>query len=179
MSQPFLAQITMFAGLFAPRGWAFCNGQLLAISQNTAVFALVGTTYGGDGRTSYGLPDLRGRFPMHAGQGSPGPGLSSRPLGQRGGVEAVTLNATQMPSHTHTSSQVASTNVGNTKSPAGAIPAISNDGENNYTTDTSSPTSMASNPIGNAGGNLPHENMPPFLAINFIIALQGVFPSRN
>lgn len=180
MSDPFIAQITMFGGNFAPRGWAFCEGQLLAISQNSALFSILGTTYGGDGRTTFGLPDLRGRFPTQQGNG---PGLSNKNLGQKGGVESVTLNTTQIPSHSHAAGlQIpASTEVGNTPSPSGAYHAKSNDGENNFTSAAPNSTMAASGgvTVGNTGGNLSHENMPPFLAINFIIALVGVFPSRN
>jgi len=175
MSDPFLAQITMFAGNFAPRGWAYCSGQLLPISQYSAVFSLMGTTYGGDGRTTFGLPDLRGRFPIGSEGGSTGPGLTPRQLGQKGGVQNVVLNTSQIPSHSHP--MVGSTNVGNTKTPNAARPSVSNDGENNYSTMNDADTLMA--PTSFTGGGQSHENMPPFLAINFIVALQGVFPSRN
>ncbi|NNF56787.1 MAG: phage tail protein [Rhodothermaceae bacterium] len=154
----------LFAGNFAPRGWAFCDGQLLAISQYTALFSILGTTYGGDGRTTFGLPDLRGRVPIGPGTG---PGLSNRPLGARGGAEQVTLSVTQLASHAHITQK-------SSDEPAGA-------GTGNYplqrvldddlvvpgaTTDTT-------------GGGQPHENMPPFLAVYYCIALQGIFPSRN
>lgn len=177
MSEPFIAQITMFGGNFAPRSWAFCDGQLLAISQNTALFSLVGTTYGGDGRTTFGLPDLRGRFPMHAGNG---PGLSQRRLGQKGGVENVTLTANQLAAHSHTATLKAASTVADAASPAGNYLAQSNDGENNFSS-SSSDSSLAAGSVTTdlTGGGQSHTNMPPFLAINFIIALQGIFPSRS
>lgn len=175
MSEPFIAEIRIFAGNFAPRSWAFCNGQLLPISQNTALFSLIGTTYGGDGRTTTALPNLEGRAPMHPGRG---PGLTSRRLGQRGGVETVTLTEAQMPQHRHTmradsfraSSQVPSAN---------QVPAQSMGGLA-YQTDTSSNlVPMADAAVLPAGGSQAHNNLQPFLAINFIIALQGLYPSRS
>ena len=177
MSEPFIGQITMFAGTFAPRGWAFCSGQLLQISQNTALFSILGTTYGGDGRTTFGLPDLRGRVPVGSEGNSAGPGLSPRPLGQRGGTENVTLSLAQIPSHNHAARAV---------TPAGN----SNDAINNYWADDAGVSSgtyhsgpangtMNAQAIGNNGGGQAHTNMQPFLAINFIIALTGIFPSRN
>ena len=172
MSEPFIAEIRIFAGNFAPRGWAFCNGQLLPIAQNTALFAIVGTTYGGDGRTTLGLPDLRGRAPMHPGRG---PGLTSRRLGERGGVENVTLNLSQLPNHNH---RIQATNaLATTGAPNNATLANTN-GTLRYG-DPTDPESLASEVIASAGGNQAHENMQPWLALNFIIALQGLFPSRN
>mgnify|MGYP000291569692 FL=1 len=199
MSEPFLAQISMFAGNFAPRGWAFCNGQLLPISQNTALFSLLGTTYGGDGRTTFALPDLRGRVPVNSGGDSSGPGLTHRPLGQRSGTEYNILSVAQMPSHNHqTSGSVSGTiRVGqttSTNSPDGAYPstlkadfggeAVTSQG---YSTTPSQQTMAADavviNPasiqIGNTGGSQSVNNMQPYLAVNFIIATQGLFPSRN
>ena len=176
MSSPYLGQITMFGGNFAPRGWAFCNGQLLAINQNSALFSLIGTIYGGDGRTTFGLPDLRGRVPMHWGNG---PGLTNRQIGSKSGAELVTLTASQIPSHNHLAKCVA---------PAGN----SNDAVNNYWADDAGVSSgtyhtgagatlsnMNAGAIANAGGGGAHNNMQPYLAISFIIALQGVYPSRN
>ncbi|MBA6155605.1 phage tail protein [Tenacibaculum sp. S7007] len=174
--EPFLAQIIMFGGNFAPRGWAFCDGQLLPIASYSALFSIMGTTYGGDGRTTFALPDLRGRAPIHEGHG---PGLPSNyKAGQKGGVESVTLNTTQIPSHSHTASTHATAPVGRgegTTSPVEAYPAEGGSyaSVNNVL--------MANNTvtIGNTGGNLSHENRQPFLVTNYIIALQGIFPSRS
>lgn len=176
MATPFVAEIRMFAGNFAPRGNAFCNGQLISIAQNTALFALIGTTYGGNGTTTFGLPDLRSRAPMHPGQG---PGLSPRVLGEQGGAENVTLQTTQIPAHTHQASGLAAG--GNQGSPAGATWATIVSGRNPLPLYAPAPSNTNMNPAALAptGGGQPHENMPPFLAISFIIATQGVFPSRN
>lgn len=170
MSEPFLAEIKMFGGNFAPRGYAFCSGQLLPISQNTAVFSLMGTIYGGDGRTTFALPDLRGRVPIHWGNG---PGLQNYNIGQKGGAETVTLNVNQMPQHNH--SVACSGNDGTLGLPSGNVPATT--GENIYSQSTDS--TMKSNMIGNSGNSQSHENRQPYLAISFIIALQGTFPSPN
>ncbi|MBS3952653.1 MAG: phage tail protein [Methylomicrobium sp.] len=171
---PFIAEIKMFAGNFAPRGYAFCNGQLLPIAQNSALFAVIGTTYGGDGVTNFALPNLQGRIPMHAGTGA---GLSSRHLGEQGGEENVTLNAAQLPAHNHSLSGF--NGPGNQSTVSGN--SLSNDGGNQSATynSTSPNAPMAANSIGMAGGNQPHTNLQPFLCVNFIIALQGIFPSRN
>jgi microcystin-dependent protein len=172
---PFVAEIRIFAGNFAPKGWAFCNGQLIAISQNTALFSLLGTTYGGDGRSTFALPNLQGAAPMHAGQG---PGLSLRDLGENGGESAVTLLQTEIPAHTHQAN--ATTNLGGQTSPAGMVPATPgmSRGAVAYTVGAATGTMHAS-ALSTAGGGLPHNNMPPFLTLNFIIALQGVFPARG
>jgi microcystin-dependent protein len=154
---------------FAPQGWAECNGQLLPISQNTSLFALIGTTYGGDGRTTFALPDLRGRVPMHQGQG---PGLSPRALGEFSGVETVTLNTSQIPSHTHALTGVAARQ--DTNRVEGA--ALSNGGS--YSTQNPA-TAMDPAAIAATGGGEPHTNVQPFLCVDFIIALQGVFPSQG
>lgn len=182
MSEPFIAEIRIFAGNFAPRGWAFCNGQLLPISQNTALFSILGTTYGGDGRTSFGLPDLRGRVAMHQGTG---PGLTNRRLGERGGSETTVLTQAQLPAHTH-----AATSVANAVGPAGN----SNDAIGNFWADDfgvssgtyhSGPATGQMNAgavtttIANTGGGQAFNNMQPFLTVNYIIALVGIFPSRN
>ncbi len=169
MSDPFIGQITMFAGNFAPRQWAFCDGQLLAISQNTALFSILGTTYGGDGRTTFGLPDLRGRVAMHPGNG---PGLSSKSLGQTGGSEANTLTVNQLPSHSH---PLNAKEEANSDNPSGGF--IAGSGSNTFGTTSDVP--MAGNAVGSAGGNQAVNNMQPFACVNYIICLQGVFPSRN
>lgn len=174
MASPFLGEIRMFAGNFAPRGWAFCNGQLLAISQNTALFSILGTTYGGNGQTTFALPDLRSRVPIHAGQG---PGLSPYVLGEQIGAEAVTLQASQMPAHTHSLNGVASG--GNQAAPGGNLPAVESTGTSlNY---SSAAANAVMNPaaIGPAGLGQPVPVTQPVLAVSFIIALQGIFPSRN
>jgi len=171
MSEPFIAEINMFAGNFAPRSWAYCDGQLLAISTNTALFSLIGTIYGGDGYTTTALPDMRGRFPTHMGNG---PGLSNRLLGSKSGVETVTLNQTQIPAHSHNIPVVSS--VGNAKTPGNNKLAQSNDGENNFSSATADGNMQTAS---DGGSSQPHTNMPPYLTVNFIIALQGVFPSRS
>ena len=172
MATPFLAQITLFGSNFAPRGWAFCQGQILSIAQNTALFSLLGTTYGGNGQTTFALPDFRGRVPIQQGQG---PGLSPYSLGQQGGTETVTLLTTQMPAHTHVMVTNASTNEATDTEPTGQFLATGN-----YYTNTSN-VQMNANAVqaGIAGGSQPHTNIQPYLAINFIIALEGIFPSRN
>ena len=173
MSEPFLAEIRIFAGNFAPRGWAFCDGQLLPISQNTALFSLIGTTYGGDGRTTTALPNLQGRVPMHPGRG---PGLTARRLGQRGGSETVTLTDAQMPSHNHTAVGLLSRSV--VSSPQGN--SISNSlGAQLYQDSSSNQAQFADQAIANSGGNQAHNNMQPFITMNFIIALVGSYPSRG
>jgi microcystin-dependent protein len=170
MSEPFVAEVRIFAGNFAPRGWAFCNGQLLPISQNTALFSLIGTTYGGDGRTTTALPNLKGRAPMHPGRG---PGLTSRRLGQKGGVETATLTEAQIPAHTHTLR--VSEEDGDSTQPAGNYPAVGNE----IYAPASSLVAMAGPSLPSTGGSQSHNNMQPFLTINFIIALVGLYPSRS
>jgi len=182
MSEPFIAEIIMFGGNFAPRGWAFCDGQLLPIAQNTALFSILGTTYGGDGRTTFGLPDLRGRVPMGPRQGA---GLSSHQLGEKGGAENVILTATQIPAHNH-----AATSTANAVTPAGN----SNDAAGNFWADDAGVSSgtyhtgpatgtmnsdAVQTEIQNEGGGQSHTNVQPFLGVNFIIALVGIYPSRN
>lgn len=173
---PFLGEIRMFAGNFAPRGWATCDGQILPIAQNTALFSLLGTTYGGNGQTTFALPDLRGRVPVHVGQG---PGLSPYSLGQSAGSENVTLTSGQMPGHTHTLN--ASSAGGDAGSPQNAVSAMVTDTQGNaFNGYTASPnTTMSPQAIAPAGGNQPHANIQPFLCLTFIIALEGIFPSRN
>ncbi|MFT4576855.1 MAG: microcystin-dependent protein [Polaribacter sp.] len=199
--EPMMAQIMIFGGNFAPRGWAFCDGQLLAISQNTALFSLLGTTYGGDGRTTFALPDLRGRVAVHPGNG---PGLTPRKLGQRSGVETETLTLLQMPIHTHITSNTPSTDqhvslsstlavneipqpndvpaVANYPAPSGLGetkvksfgPATASNTVNGQTISGSAGLTVHDN-----GGNQPHNNMQPWLGLNYIIALQGIYPSRS
>lgn len=172
---PWIGEIALVPFNFAPRGWAFCDGQILSIAQNTALFALLGTTYGGNGQTTFALPDLRGRVPMHAGGGS-GPGLSAYTLGEQGGVENVVLIQGQMPVHNHLEN-VSSAN-GTSDSPSNAILARNASGVPQYGTGAPN-AAMAAGAIANAGGGQPHENRPPFLGLNYIIALEGIFPSRN
>jgi microcystin-dependent protein len=168
---PFLGQVMLTPYNFAPFGWAMCNGQLLAISQNTALFALLGTSYGGNGQFSFGLPDLRGRIPVSFGQG---PGLLPYNLGDKAGVETVTLAPGQMPAHTHTPQ--ASALVGNSPSPIGTTWARSTGGDAIYGPPGSAPFPAAA--IGSVGGQ-PHENRMPSLTFNYCIALQGIFPARS
>ena len=175
MSEPFLAEIRIFAGNFAPRNWAFCDGQVLPVAQNTALFSLIGTTYGGDGRTTTALPNLQGRAPMHPGRGS---GLTARRLGQTTGVETVTLSEAQMPSHQH--SAVASTDPDDDNDPNWLASSGTRFG-GDYAVNTSALANMQTSPniLGNAGGGQAHNNVQPFLAMTFIIALQGLYPSRS
>lgn len=159
---PFIGQIVMFGGNFAPRGWAFCDGQLLDIASNQALFSILGTTYGGDGRTTFALPDLRGRSAMHPGSG---PGLTPRALGARGGAESVTLTTQEMPSHHH--GVIAATGPVDPTQPK-------------YVESQAAATSVTvADRTDNVGGGQAHNNMAPFTCVNFIIALVGVFPSRN
>ena len=169
MATPFIGQIDLFAGNFAPRNYSFCQGALLPISQNTALFSILGTTFGGDGRTTFGLPNLSSRAPMHPGNG---PGLSSRRLGQLGGSATVPLNESENASHSH--SMLAGT-VADSNVPAADL-AIGGAG---LFAAPSPALVMNANAIGDQGSGSPHPNQQPYLAINFIIALQGVFPSRN
>lgn len=171
MSEPFVGEIRMFAGNFAPQGWALCDGQLLAVSQNNALFSLFGTIYGGDGRTTFGLPDLRGRVPIHAGTG---PGLSPRQLGQKSGGETATVTANQLPSHTH--SWAASGDLAEDGSPAGHTTATLS-GSNLYGSGT--PIVMSSQGTSSTGGGASHSNLMPTQCVNFIVALFGIYPSRN
>ena len=174
MSNPFIGEIRMFAGNFAPRGWALCQGQVLSIQTNTALFSILGTTYGGNGVTTFNLPDFRGRVPLSSGQGL---GLSNYVLGEQTGVENVTLITSQMPAHNHIVNGVASG--GNQASPASGSLAIESTGTSlNYSNAT--PTApMNSQTVSLAGSSLPHTNIQPVLCVNFIIALSGIFPSRN
>jgi microcystin-dependent protein len=176
MSNPFVAEIRIFPFNFAPVGWAMCDGQLLAISQNTALFALLGTTYGGNGTSTFALPNLQGRAPMFYGQG---PGLSPHSIGEVGGSPTVTLLATQMPAHSHPSN--ADTSAATSKSPAGNLPAVPAVNPRLLHQMYASLPNVSMLP-GNAqstGGGLPHNNMQAYLVLNFCIALQGVFPARS
>jgi microcystin-dependent protein len=161
----------MFGGNYAPRGWAFCDGQLLAVSQNQELFSLLGTTYGGDGRTTFGLPDLRGRVPLHQGQGA---ALTDRKIGSKGGEENVTLTATSIPSHTHVLK--GSTSAATTTDPAGQVMALANPV---IYKDGTADTALNAAALGQTGGGQAHPNRMPFLCINFCIALVGIYPSRN
>lgn len=175
MAEPFLGEIRMFAFNFAPEGWALCNGQTLPISQNSALFALIGTYYGGNGTTTFSLPNLQSSVPIHQGQG---PGLSPYVMGEVGGIENVTLLTNQIPAHTHLVQ--CNTGGGNQASPASGYPAVESTGTSlDYNSGNTSGTYM--NPTMNAlaGGGQPHQNLQPFLVVSFCIALQGIFPSRN
>ncbi|WP_028304556.1 phage tail protein [Oceanospirillum maris] len=182
MSEPFIAEIRLMALNFAPRGWAFCDGQLLPIAQNTALFSLIGTTYGGDGRTTTALPNLQDRVPMHPGRG---PGLTSRRLGQRVGVDTVTLSEAQIPSHTHTYRAVQANSTTNEPNgnlmvgegvPGGSKGAIPVEF---YKQDATNMVSMSSASLTTAGGGQSHENRQPYLTLNYCIALTGLYPSRG
>jgi len=174
MAEPFLGEIRMFAGNFAPIGWAMCNGQLLPISQNDALFALIGTTYGGDGVTTFALPDLQSRIPVHMGV-NPSTG-SSYLLGHSGGTETVTLVVDHLPAHSHRVSAQTQTELTTQTSPAGAVWGTSE--LNRYSTAGPDGT-LGSQAISHSGGNQPHDNMMPYLAVTFIIALEGIYPSQS
>lgn len=167
MSNQYVGEIRMFGGNFAPVGWMFCQGQLLSISEYAVLFDLIGTTYGGDGQSTFALPDLRSRFPMHVGAGYV--------LGQIGGEESVTLTANQIPAHRH---QLTGSSVASATSPAGATPAVSSLSQ--YATTTATPTDeLLPTAIATTGGSQPHENLSPYLGLNFIIAFTGIFPSAG
>lgn len=176
MSTPMLGEIRMVGYGFAPRGWALCNGQVLSINQNTALFSLLGTTYGGNGQTTFALPDLRGRVAIHQGDG---PATSPYTLGQTGGAETVTLLSTQMPAHSHP--LAANSNPGADKTPIGNYIAGVHQTETETATafSPSATGQMSGGAIGAAGGSQPHPNIQPYLCVNFIIALEGIYPSRN
>ena len=175
MSSPFVAEIRIFGFNFAPTGWAQCNGQLLPISQNTALFSLLGTFYGGDGKSTFALPNFEGSAPMHRGQG---PGLSDRFVGESSGSDFVTLISSEMPLHTHTVS--ASSGAADQAGPGGRVwaQAVSDQGAFNYY-NTTGPNIMNPFAFQVAGGSLPHNNLQPYLVLNFCIAMQGVFPPRS
>lgn len=177
MSDPYVGEIRAVGFNFAPTGWALCNGQLLPISQNTALFSILGTNYGGDGKSTFGLPDLRGSFPL--GQGD-GPGLSPHFVGEQGGAATVTLLQTEMPNHTHT--VAAATAAGTQASPENAVWGQARYGrvaDLQYVPPGGSAAAMSPQALQPAGGSQPHNNMPPFLTVNFIIALFGIFPPRS
>lgn len=172
MSEPFIAEIRIFAGNFAPRSWAFCDGQLLPIAQNTALFSLIGTTYGGDGRSTTGLPDLKGRAPMHAGRG---PGLAQRRLGEKAGTESETLTTAKVSPHNH--SVQASTAPASSNTPDGTMSLARSVGGNAYSTGAAD-AELDDMALAEAGSGQAHNNMQPFLTLTFIIALQGAYPQR-
>ena len=175
MADPFVAEIRIFPFNFAPKGWAFCDGQLLPLSQNTALFSLLGTTYGGDGKSTFALPDLQGSAAMHPGQGQ---GLSLRDLGEIGGSETVTLLVSEMPFHTH-SLQAFQTVGGDQLGPNANGQSLPAKSDNGALYNTGAQVTMAPQALAPAGGSLPHNNMQPYLTLNFCIALQGVFPPRQ
>ena len=171
-AQPFIGQIMVFAGNFAPQGWAQCNGQLMPISQYDTLFSLIGTTYGGDGQTTFALPDLRSRVPIHQGQGA---GPSAYSLGENGGVEAVTLLSSQMPVHSHPA--MGNSDAGTSSDPTDGVWASGP--TNTYIAGASANTNMDPTAISGSGGSQPHDNMLPFMTLNFCIALEGLWPSQS
>lgn len=173
MADPFVAEIRIFPFNFAPKGWAWCDGQLMPLSQNTALFSLLGTTYGGNGKSNFALPDLQGRAPMHPGQG---PGLSLHDLGETGGSETVTLLESEIPAHSH--AVMASRAEGATREPVGQLTAAGIGGVVAYAA-PGALTQLSPNTIAPAGGDQPHNNLQPYLTFYFCIALQGVFPPRG
>lgn len=173
MAESFLGEIRIFAFNFPPKGWATCDGQILSIAQNTALFSLLGTFYGGNGVNTFALPDLRGRTPVHMGQG---PGLSPYVLGEKGGAESVTLLQSELPSHTHPAA--GNSGPGNSLVPTGCVWAADAGGSAQYAT-TEPDVTLSGYAVGVTGGNQPHENRPPFLTLNLCIATIGIFPSRN
>lgn len=172
MAEPFIGQIIMGGWNFAPRGYALCNGQLMPIAQNTALFSLLGTTFGGNGQTTFALPDLQGRVPLHWGQG---PGLSPRTIGESAGSESVTLITSQMPAHGHPVTPTGTRSDPNTSQPSNAVWAATGA----YNNAPPSTVPMQTIQSGVAGGGQPHDNMPPYLCITICIALEGIFPSRS
>jgi microcystin-dependent protein len=174
MTDPFLAEMRVFPFTFAPRGWALCDGQILSISQNTALFSLLGTTYGGDGRVTFGLPNLQGSVPVHAGA-SGGPGLSQRFLGETGGSDTVTLLSSEMPAHSHNVT-AQTVDQGDNRIPS---PSLNLGNTQIYaTSDPNSGATLDANALPPVGGSQPHNNLMPYLTLNFNIALQGIFPQR-
>jgi len=180
MSDAFVAEIRIFPFNFAPKGWAMCNGQILPLSQNTALFSLLGTTYGGDGKSNFALPNLEGQAAMHTGGAQPGPGLSFRDLGEQSGVEFVTLLTSEMPVHAHRFGGAVDAN-GASLTPVGSIWAQAPQGRGSLAAYHEAPPTGALNAIAlsPSGGSLPHNNLQPYLTLNFCIALQGIFPPRT
>jgi microcystin-dependent protein len=174
MSEYFIGEIRMFGGNYAPVQWAMCNGQLLPIDQNDALFSLIGTTYGGDGRTTFQLPDLRGRVPVHMGAG---PGLTNRIICQKFGTESVTLTVDNLPTHMH--GLTAASGNGTSNNPSGNILAASTGTVSIYNSGSSAPVKMNPAAVGNTGGSQSHSNLMPTLCVNFIISLYGIYPSRS
>jgi microcystin-dependent protein len=172
MGQPYVGEIRIFAGNFAPYGWLFCDGSLLSIAENETLFNLIGTTYGGDGQETFGLPDLRGRIPVHQGQG---PGLGQYAMGQMGGTETETLTTQQIPAHQH--AVMAATGVGNQTPPTGSVVAQSP--QIQLYIEDAPDANMAAGAVGSTGGSRAHENLMPYLCVNYIISLYGIFPSPN
>jgi microcystin-dependent protein len=170
---PFVAEIRIFGFNFAPKGWAFCDGQLLPLSQNTALFSLLGTTYGGDGKSNFALPNMQGNAPMHPGQG---PGLSLHDLGETGGSQTVTLLESEIPSHTHT--LLANAVAGDTNAPGPGVSLTRSHNANAYQSTTNQNLVSLAHAVSPIGGDQPHNNMMPYITMNFCIALQGVFPPR-
>ncbi len=171
---PFIAEIRLFGSNFAPNGWALCNGQLMSIAQNTALFSLLGTTYGGNGTSNFALPNLQASVPIHMGQGA---GLSSRILGETGGAQNVTLTTSELAAHTHAA--IASTNPANTGDPAGAFLAVPGATNPIYVGSPGAPLAFAAQSLGPPASPAPHNNLQPYLVVNFIIALVGIFPTRS
>jgi microcystin-dependent protein len=171
MSEPFVGEIRMFGGSFAPAGWAFCDGATLPISENDVLFALIGTTYGGDGQETFALPNLQSRVPIHMGQG---PGLQNYQIGEMGGVESVTITTQQLPNHNH--ALIGSTSVANSNTPQDTL--IAQADVDMYVADAADLAMNAASVVP-AGGSQPHDNMAPFLVISFIISLFGIFPTQN
>ena len=170
MAEPFLSEIRIMSFVFAPKGWARCNGQLLPINQNQALFSLLGTTFGGDGRVNFALPDLRGRVPIHVGGG--------HTQGEAGGTESVTITQSQMPAHNHFAMGTNNNATQASPNPNASSNAYARAGNQMYGT-VGNQVAMSPSMVGNVGGSQPHENRQPFLVLNYIVALQGVFPSRN
>jgi microcystin-dependent protein len=169
MTQPYVGEVRMFAGNFAPAGWQICDGSILSIAENDVLFNLIGTTYGGDGQTTFAVPDLRGRSPFHQGTSA----QQTLVIGQPGGAETVTLTTPQIPAHSH---QLAGSSTATGTTPSATVPAAGTDGQ--YSTATSN-AALSSQAVGTSGGSQPHENRSPYLAINFIISLFGIYPSQG
>lgn len=174
--EPFIGEIKLFAGNFAPVGWEFCNGQFVSIAGNSALFSLLGTTYGGDGFSTFALPDFRGRIPLHQGTGG---GLSPRVIGSQGGSESVTLNVNQIPAHSHVLLGTTATANAATASGNSLANSVSGSSYHSGVGRGSTPVAMNTAALGNSGGNQAHDNVAPSLCVNFIIALEGIFPSRS